>query len=52
MITTAKIRAALNVGVMFCFLSIIGFLAMLMFELAMAATIVGGVLAIIDYMID
>ena len=49
--TVAKIRAAINVGVMFCFLSIIGFTAMLMFDLALAALAVGGTLAAIDYVL-
>lgn len=47
--TVTKIRAAINVGVMFCFLSIIGFCALLMFDLALAALIVGATLAAIDY---
>ena len=50
--TITKIRAAINVGVMFCFLSIVGFCAMLMFDAALAALIVGGTLAAIDYLID
>ena len=49
--TVTKIRAAINVGVMFCFLSIIGFLAMLMFDAALAALAVGGTLAAIDYVL-
>ena len=49
--TVTKIRAAINVGVMFCFLSIIGFLAMLMLDAALAALIVGGTLAAIDYVL-
>lgn len=51
MITTTKIRAALNVGIMFCFLSIVGFCALLMFDLALAALAVGGTLAAIDYVL-
>ena len=52
MITTTKTRAAINAGVTICFLSIIGFCALLMFDAALAASIIGGVLAMIDYMID
>ena len=51
MITTAKIRAAINVGVLFCFLSIVGFCALLMFDAALAALIVGATLAAIDYVL-
>lgn len=51
MITITKVRAAINVGVMFCFLSIIGFCAMLMFDAALAALIVGATLAAVDYLL-
>ena len=49
MITTTKIRAAINTAVLICFISMVGFCAMLMFDAALAALIVGGTLAAIDY---
>ena len=49
MITITKIRAAINTAVLICFISMVGFCAMLMFDAALAALIVGGTLAAIDY---
>lgn len=51
MITITKIRAAINTAVLICFISIIGFCAMLMFDAALAALAVGGTLAAIDYVL-
>jgi hypothetical protein len=44
-----RLRAMLDGAIILSALSAVAFFALLMFELAMAAVIVGGILAAVDY---